>query len=440
MAGRDIIMISQKELKRLTVIRKIIDKQIAQVEAADILGLCVRQIARITKRISQEGDKGIIHKSRGRPSNRSIPAKTKEKALRLCQTTYKGFNPTFASEKLKESNKITIHPETLRLWFIKGQIQYKRRKAKKHRSWRERKHHFGQMLQLDGSHHEWFERRGPKCVFMGYIDDATGNFFGRFYDYEGTKPAMDSFKRYINKYGIPQSVYLDKHTTYKSTKKPTIEEELENKKAKSQFERALEELGVEVIHAQSPQAKGRIERSFNTHQDRLIKELRLKGISNVKGANVFLGRYYIPKHNRRFTVPARNKANLHRPLPNALNLEKILCIKQEAVLRNDFTVAYDRKLYQVLESTPAKKVMVEERVNGAIFIRSKGRSLKYRQISQRPMKAKPKKQDRPKPKKFYIPPKDHPYKSFKMSPYTHIHSYPQKEESSKEEKELLLVH
>ena len=440
MAERDIIMMSQKELKRLSVIHKAIDKQIAQVEAADILNLCIRQIGRITKRVKQEGDKGIIHKSRGRPSNRAIASKIKAKALRLCQTTYKGFNPTLASEKLEELNKIFIHPETLRLWFINGQIQYKRRKAKKYRSWRERKHHFGQMLQLDGSHHEWFERRGPKCVFMGYIDDATGKFFGRFYDYEGTKPAMDSFQRYINKYGIPQSVYLDKHTTYKSTKKPTIEEELENKKAKSQFERALEELGVEVIHAQSPQAKGRIERAFNTHQDRLVKEMRLKGIRGVKEANTFLSRYYIPKHNRKFTIPARNKANLHRALPKALNLDKILCIKQQAALRNDFTVAYEKKLYQVLESTPAKKVMVEERVNGAILILYKGKSLKYRQISQRPISVKPEKQYTPKPKKLYIPPKDHPYKSFKVSPYTHIHSYPQKEESSKEEKELLLVH
>ena len=294
MAGKDIIMMSTRELKRLTVIHKTIDRQIAQVEAADILGLCTRQIGRITERVKQEGDKGIIHKSRGRPSNRVIPSKIKARALNLCQTTYKGFNPTFASEKLSEINKITIHPETLRLWFIKGQIKYKRRKGRKHRFWRERKHCFGQMTQMDGSHHDWFEGRGPECVFMGYIDDATGTFFGRFHDYEGTFPAMDSFKRYINKYGIPQSVYLDKHTTYKSTKKPTIEEELENKKAKSQFERALEELGVEVIHAQSPQAKGRIERSFNTHQDRLIKEMRLKGINTVKEANKFLRYYYIP--------------------------------------------------------------------------------------------------------------------------------------------------
>ena len=215
---------------------------------------------------------------------------------------------------------------------------------------------------------------------------------------------------------------------------------MENKKAKSQFERALEELGVEVIHAQSPQAKGRIERSFNTHQDRLIKEMRLKGIGSVKEANKFLSVYYIPKHNRKFTIAARNKANLHRPVPQKFNLEKILCIKQEAALRNDFTVAYKKKLYQVLEPTPARKVMVQERVNNAIFITYKGKPLKYKQIMQKPLKTKPVKQGTVKPRKVYVPPKDHPYKSFKVSPYTHINSYPQKEESSKEEKELLLVH
>jgi len=441
MAERDIIMMTQKELKRLTIIHKTIDGQITQVDAADILALCTRQIGRVVKRVRLEGDKGVVHKSRGKPSNRTIPFKIKDKALNLCRTTYKGFNPTFASEKLLEVNKIKLHPETLRLWFIETGLKYKRRRARKHRSWRERKPCFGEMVQLDGSHHQWFEQRGPWCVFMGYIDDATGTFFGRFYDYEGTKPAMDSFKLYVKKYGIPQSVYLDKHSAYKSKKEPTVEEQLENKKAQTQFERALQELGVETIHADSPQAKGRIERTFNTHQDRLIKEMHLKGISTVKEANRFLSSYYIPKHNRKFTIPAKNKANLYRAIPKGLDLDKILCIRQEAALRNDFTVIYDRRLYQVLEPVNAKKLTVEERTNGNILITYKDKPLKYKQITQRPVKPKPKKTAKiTEPKKLYIPPKDHPYKSFKVSPYTHIHRYPQKEESSKEEKEPLLVH
>ena len=208
MAGKDIIAMTQGELKRLHIIRKALDKHITQAEAADIIGTCLRQAQRMVRAVRIKGDKGIVHKSRGRPSNRSTPPKIKDKVLNLCQTTYKGFNPTFASEKLEEIDKIKLHPETLRLWFIEDQIKYKKRKGRKHRCWRERKHCFGQMTQMDGSHHAWFEGRGSECVFMGYIDDATGTFFGRFHDYEGTKPAMDSFKRYINRYGIPQSVYL----------------------------------------------------------------------------------------------------------------------------------------------------------------------------------------------------------------------------------------
>jgi len=437
MAGKDIIRMSQEELRRLSVVKQVLGKYILQVEATDILGLCDRQIRRIVKRVREEGDRGVIHRSRGRVSNRRISHRIEKKVLDLCRTKYRGFNPAFASEKLFEMDKITIHPETLRLWFIGAEIEYKRRKGRKHRQWRERKSHFGEMIQIDGSHHDWFEGRAPKCVFMGYIDDATGNFFGRFYDYEGTKPALDSFKRYIKRYGIPQSVYLDKHTTYKSTKKLSPEEELENKRAMSQFERALKELGVKVMHAHSPQAKGRIERAFGTHQDRLVKEMRLRRISWTQEANKFLTSYYTPKHNRRFTLPAKNKADLHRPIPRGLTLDKILCIKKKAALRNDFTVIYDKKLYQVLDPVSAKEVVVEERINGRIFITYKDRNLRYKQISQRPTREKPKKAHGLKIRKVYIPPKDHPWRKLKIRSFSQSHTYQPKEKADQKEKELV---
>ena len=437
MAGKEIIVMRVKELKRIPVIQNIINRQITQQEAANILGLCRRQIIRLVKKVKEKGDTALVHKSRGRPSNRSRPSNIKDKTLNLCNTTYQGFNPTFAAEKLFEIDKIDIHPETLRLWFIEAGIEYKKHKAPKHRSWRPRKGSFGQMLQIDGSHHRWFEERGSKSVLMGYADDATGRIFGHFYDYEGTKPFMDSFKRYIKKYGIPQSVYINMHSTYKSTKKPTLEDELNNQKALTQVGRALKKLGVEVIFAGSAQAKGRIERSFRTHQDRLVKEMRLAGISNTKDANKFLHSYYIPKHNRKFAVIAKDKANLHSPIPKHLNLDSIFSIKNKAILRKDFTIQRNNKFYQVLESTRAKEVTVEERLNGKLYIYHKNRQLKYKLIDKRPQKQK--KVCRLKPKKVYSPPMDHPYKSFKLSPYTHIHSYPQKEKSSKKEKELLLV-
>jgi len=426
-----------KELGRVPVIDNVINGQITQIEAANILSITDRQVRRLVKGVREKGKTALIHKSRGRPSHAAKPNDLKTKALTLCKLKYRGFGPTFAAEKLFEIEKIDIHPDTLRRWFIKSDIEYKRRRAPKHRSWRPRRVYFGQMLQIDGSHHPWFEDRGPECVLMGYVDDATGRTFGHFYDYEGTMPFMDSFKRYIKKYGIPQSVYIDMHSTYKSAKKPTLEDELNNQKALTQVGRALKELGVEVIYAGSAQAKGRIERSFRTHQDRLIKEMRLAGINNTKDANKFLNSYYIPKHNRKFAVIAKDKANLHSPAPKHLDLDRIFSTKNKAVLRKDFTIQYDNKFYQILESTRAKEVSIEQRLNGKIYIYHKDTQLKYKLIDKRSQKQR--KICRLKPKKIYKPPMDHPFKKPMYERYQHIHSYSQKEKSSKKEKELLLV-
>ncbi|MDP8297039.1 MAG: ISNCY family transposase [Candidatus Orphnella occulta] len=410
MTGKDIIIMSMKELKRIPVISSVINKQITQKEAAGILGISRRQIIRIVIKVKQHGDISLIHKTRGKPSNRRKPVKIKSKALSLCNTIYKGFSPTFASEKLFEKDNIQVNPETLRLWFKEAGIYYKKRKSKKHRSWRPRKTHYGEMIQMDGSHHPWLEQRGPKCVLMGYIDDATGRIYGRFYEYEGTMPAMDSFKRYIKRYGIPQSIYLDKHSTYKSTKNPTLEDELNNIKNLSQFERALKELGVDVIHANSPQAKGRIERSFKTHQDRLVKDLRLANISTIEEANSLLGSY-IGKHNARFSVKAKNKADLHRLVPGNLDLESAFSIKNKAALRNDFTVQYKNRFYQILDTIRAKEITIEERLNGKLYICYKDTKLKYRLTEKKPNKPKQLYKIR-KPR--YIPPQDSIYRRFKI--------------------------
>ncbi len=306
MTGKDIIMVGQRELKRLHVIQKVLERVIKQVEAAEMLSLGSRQIRRIIKRIRIEGDKGVIHRSRGKPSNRRIPGKIREKVIKLYQSQYADFGPTLASEKLLERNGIGINAETLRRWLLGMGDWKKARKNRGHRHWRERKHDDGEMVQMDGSHHDWFEGRGPQCVLMGYIDDARGRVFGRFYGYEGTLPAMDSFKRYIQKHGLPMSVYLDKHTTYKSTAKSSIQDQLNNIQPLSEFERALKEWGVEVIHAHSLQAKGRIERLFGTFQDRLVKEMRLRGIRSIEEANKFLEEY-LPLYNKRFSVCPRGQ-------------------------------------------------------------------------------------------------------------------------------------
>jgi len=409
MAGKDIIMMSQRELRRLQIIHKALDKKLKQVGAADILGLSNRQIRRIVEKVRREGDKGIVHKSRGRPSNRTISGKIKARVINLYRQKYPDFGPTLANEKLFEIDKIKIGTQTLRNWLIEEGEWKKSRKHRKHLRWRERKHHFGEMEQVDGSHHDWFEGRGPKCVLMGHIDDAKSNVFAQFCKYEGTFPFMDSFKRYAKRYGLPHSVYIDKHSTYKSTAKPSIEDELNNREPLTQVGRALNELGVKLIHAHSPQAKGRIERLFRTFQDRLIKEMRLRNIKSIKEANNFL-KYYLPIYNKRFSVEPLEKGDLHRPLPKNINLDSILCLKTERALRNDSTIVHNKKLYQIIDHVNAKKLTVEERINGSLLITHMGNHLKYQEITQRPLKQEPNKPYLSKPRKTWTPPLEHPWK------------------------------
>lgn len=458
MARKDIIRMSVKELSRIKTIHSVLEEEITQKKAADILDLSDRQIRRIVKRVGEEGNKGFIHKSRGRHGHRAIPEDVKAKVLELYQKRYKGFGPTLAAEKLSEIDRLSLSRETLRKWLIKGGISYKRRRNRPHKEWRERKQHYGEMVQIDGSQHNWLEGRGPKLVLMGYVDDATGIVFARFYPYEGTIPAMDSFKRYIKAYGIPVSVYLDKHTTYKSNAKPTVEDALSNRKPLSEFERALGELGVQVIHANSPQAKGRIERLFGTLQDRLVKELRLKGVNTIEDANRRL-QCYLPIYNKRFSVKAAMTANLHRFIPSDMDLDRVLCIKAKRVLRNDFTISYNGKLYQIEDNVRARDVIVEERIDGSMLITYKDRLLKYKEINKSCLRqtrsgepTKTKVGDPPsfgregtKPhvltvRKPYKPSADHPWRRFNpefISGNEDIHNfnnYPQKEK-----KRLLLI-
>ena len=220
---------------------------------------------------------------------------------------------------------------------------------------------------------------------MGYIDDATGRAYCRFYEYEGTIPAMDSFKRYIKKNGIPVSAYMDKHTTYKSPVKQTPEEEIEGIEPLSEFGRALKELGVNIIHANSPQAKGRIERLLKTLQDRLVKEMRLRGISTIEEANKFL-KCYLPIYNRKFARKAQKEEDLHRAITKEVNLDNILCIRTERTVKNDNTIAHKKKLYQIEEPVKGGKVTVEEHINGKMRLTYEGNSLKFKEIAVRPEK------------------------------------------------------
>jgi transposase len=394
-------------------VQEVIEGTLRRTEAAEMLSLSIRQTGRIVGRVREEGPQGAVHQSRGRESNRKYPEELKARVIELYRQNYEGFGPTLAQEKLFERDSIGISDETLRLWLIEAGLWKKKRKGRQHRQWRPRKDRYGEMIQVDGSHHDWVEGRGPAGVFMGYIDDATGKVSGRFYEYEGTIPAMDSFMGYIRKHGIPMSLYMDKHTTYKASGKPTIEDELNGTEPMSQFGRALKELGVELIHAHSPQAKGRVERLFNTLQDRLVKEMRLRGISSIAEANEFL-KEYLPIYNRRFAKKAAEEENLHRPIPKGLNPSRILCIKTERTVRNDFTIAHDRKLYQIQEAVKTKKLMVEEYTDGSMAIWCQDKKVGFRQIEIRTEKSpKPQKQSAiPVRKPPTAPPQDHPWRRF----------------------------
>jgi transposase len=410
----DMLLMRPHEWKRLHLIHQALEKKINQKQAAELAGLSARQMRRLMKRIRQEGDRGILHRRRGQPSNRRLAEKAREKVLRLFEKKYADFGPTLASEKLGTLDRISIHPETLRLWLGQAQIPYKRRKARAHRQWRQRRSCFGEMVQIDGSHHDWLEGRGPRLVLMGYIDDATSTVHARFYDHEGTQPALDSFSRYVQHYGIPLSVYLDNHSTYKSPQAPSSQEQLEGvSTSQSQFQRAMKELGVEVIHAHSPAAKGRIERLFQTFQDRLVKEMRLGQIRTLEQANAFLDTY-LPGYNQRFRVVAAQAADLHRRLGARQDLNSILCLKTQRHLHADRTLIHEGKRYQIEERLRSSQLTVEDHLDGSIQIRHQGRPVRYREIPSPLVKALYRLAPRPHPAP--LPAANHPWRqSYKRS-------------------------
>lgn len=408
MVREDRVIMSVKELRRVSVIRQTMEKQLTQVKASALLGLTPRHIRRLIERVAQAGDQGLAHRGRGKPSNRQIPEPVKTKALKLYEKQYGDFGPTLAAEKLAERHGMAVNAETLRGWLLAKGVTHFQRRKRPHRAWRERRAHVGELIQLDGSHHDWLEGRGPRCVLMAYIDDASSRVCARFYEYEGTLPAMDSFQRYIRQYGIPLAVYADKHTTYQSPAPPTVDEQLAGVTPTSQFGRALGELAVELIPAHSPQAKGRVERLFKTVQDRLVKELRLAEVSTLEAANRFL-ESYLPIYNRRFAVPPAQAADLHRPRPTRRELDCMLCLKTIRCLRKDFTITYQGGLYQIHETIRAPHVLVEEHVDGTMRITHQGRSLGFHAITSRPVKIAAVTPVHP-PRRPVTPRPDHPWR------------------------------
>lgn len=411
--------LNQKEIKRMPVIMQVIAEELTQVRACELLELSERQMGRLVRRVREEGESGLAHRLRGRESNRRLEEAVQRKALRLYEKQYRDFGPTLASEKLQERDKVCVNRETLRQWLLEADLWVGKRRAASHREYRERKECRGELVQMDGSHHAWLEDRGPKLVLMGYIDDATGEGLGLFHDYEGTLPALDSLYHYVKQNGLPRSLYVDRHQTYQVNTGPSVEEQLEGQEPKSYFERVVEGLGIEVIHAHSPQAKGRVERFFGTLQDRLVKELRLAGVCTREEANRFLVGYW-PKFNRQFGKVARSSVDLHRPVPPGVDLQRVLSLREPRTLSQDNTIQYKGKRYQIKErwnGRRPKKVWVEERLDGKQYVMDGDRSLRYQEIvnSPQPVKPKPEKQ-KARRTAGVTPAANHPWRRYPIRP------------------------
>ncbi len=382
---------SKRDIDKLYTLRNVLDRKLTQGEGARILRLSDRQVRRLCICLRENGPRGIIHGLRGRLSNHRLDPESLGKALSAVHDPlWDGFGPTFAQQKLEDWYGVVLSDWTVRRLMILTDLWKPHRRRAKHRTWRQRRSCVGLLVQLDGSYHDWFEGRGPWCVLLIYIDDATSRIlYGEFIPVESTLHLMRTAKTYLRKWGRPAALYVDKDSIYNVNREPSVDEDLRGEGPITQFTRAMGELGIEVILAGSPQAKGRVERGFGTHQDRQIKELRLRGISNIRDANRYLRGEYIPDHNRRFAVEPESSTDTHRPLLKCHDLAAILSIQEDRQVYNDFTVRYESRFFQLGPKQPVRicrgaKVRVQERLDGSIRIVSKGQRLKMHEIPKKP--------------------------------------------------------
>lgn len=413
----NLITMSSKEVNKYDIIKKIINKELNGSEAAKLLHLSTRQVRRLKGKVLVSGAKGLAHGNRGNPSGRSIPDEEKQKIVKLIKEKYTDFGPLLASEKLEELHQIKRSSGAIRSIMIKNDLWTPHRKKKEtHRSWRERKASKGELIQYDGSYEHWFENRGEKCCLLAGIDDADSEVVAHFDQHEGVIPTFNYWRKYIERLGKPHAIYVDKFSTYSMNHKQAHE----NPDTLTQFERAMSNLNIGIIRANSPQAKGRVERLFKTLQDRLVKELRLKGISTIKEANEFLEQDFLPKYNAKFMVEAKSQTNLHKTLAEKekKGLDSVFSRQNDRVVNNDYTISHNKHYYQLEKLQPVTicrkdKVVVEERMDGSIHIRLRGKYLNYKLLPERPKKlsVKEKQLNWIIPKRAtFTPPADHPWR------------------------------
>jgi hypothetical protein len=383
---------SQRELGQAGVMARVKSGDLKLVDAAQLVKRSYRQTKRMWKRYEDEGARGLKHRSAGRASNRSKPKKFREQVLRTIRKKYSGevgerFGPTLAAEHLASEDQIQVHAETLRRWMLADGQWSRARKRRAHRKRRERKEHFGELVQLDGSFHDWFEQRGPEGCLMNLVDDATGTTLARLGRQETIWTAAGVLRRWIEKYGVPLALYTDWKNVY--VREPTSKEILKGIAPKTHFGRMCERLGIEIIAASSPQAKGRVERNHGTHQDRLVKKMRRKKIRTYEAGNEYLEGEYLDEHNERFARPAASAVDYHRKAPSQKTLDDVFRLETERVISNDGVVRYQNRLLQVKNqgrrtAPPQSKVVVCEWEDGRLDVRYRGQSLNWEEIPELP--------------------------------------------------------
>ena len=398
------LRMSSKERRHMELLSRVKDGVLRLVKAADLAHMSYRQMKRLWKRYQEQGDEGLVHRSRGRLSNRRFTAEVRKAIIGRYKERYPDFGPTLACEYLAKDGW-DLNPETLRRWLLSEGLWKRRRRRKKHRQWRERRAQRGELIQVDGSLHDWFEGRGAWASLMVMIDDADNRTYARFYEAESTSAAMDTFGRYVRRYGLPLALYADRHSIYRCEREARVDEDLRGKAPETHFARAMRQLQVELILANSPQAKGRVERRNRVFQDRLVKALRLEGIDTIEAANDYLDRTFLKEMNRKFSHPAREAGDLHRRMPAGLHLNDVLGWQEPRYVQNNWTIRWRNRFFQIhpkheILRLPGHNINVYEPIHGKIQLRYRGIRLRFCELQGPPprqVKAKKSRSSRKQP-------------------------------------------
>jgi len=418
------ISLNPQELSKFKIVKKVAAKRLKAGAAARMLGISPRQIQRLVWTVKRLGPIACVHGLKGRAGNRRIDEETKTEILKTIKEKYGDFKPTLASEMLKERDKIEINPETLRLWLIaQGMWKPRCRKKGEYCSWRPRKEYFGELVQFDGSYHLWFENRflddegkPVEVCLLAAIDDATGKInHAEFADNEGAEAVFRFWWHYLEVLGIPLAIYLDSFSTYKVN----YTKAEDNYDLITQFGRAMKTLGANLIFARSPEAKGRVERLFETLQDRLVKEMRIEGINNPQDGNRFLREAFIKKFNSRFSVIPAKAGNVHRALEPGLRecFNRIFSIQSARTINNDYTIQFKSEWFQLEEVQPVtvrpkEKVIVEKWIDHTIHFSLRGGYLNFRKLPAKPIKSKVNPVILTTHRLNWIPPRNHPWRQY----------------------------